>query len=89
MTATLDTTPPGQRVRIDRIAWDRLADDEGRRLREYGLFDGVEVTVLHRGTLVSRDPLALAVGRMRVVIRARQAAAIAVEAVQAVAEREA
>ena len=33
---------------------------------------------LHRGSLFSRDPLALAIGRMQVIIRARQAAMIEV-----------
>ena len=45
--------------------------------------EGVEITPLHRGSLFSRDPLALLVGRMQVIIRARQAAAIAVDPVAA------
>ena len=40
--------------------------------------EGIEVTPLHRGSLFSRDPLALAIGRMQVIIRARQAAMIEV-----------
>ena len=79
MNANLDSSPLGTRVRIAHIDWSGLSHDEGRRLREFGLTEGVEVTPLHRGSLFSRDPLALAVGRMRVIIRARQAAAIRVE----------
>ncbi|NIJ38776.1 ferrous iron transport protein A [Sphingopyxis panaciterrae] len=83
MTALLDKAPLGVAVRIARIDWNAMTDDEGRRLREFGLMEGVEVTPLHRGSIFSRDPLALAVGRMRVIIRARQAAMIAVEAAEA------
>lgn len=80
MTALLDKAPLGVAVRIARIDWNAMTDDEGRRLREFGLMEGVEVTPMHRGSIFSRDPLALEVGRMRVIIRARQAAMIAVEA---------
>lgn len=89
MTARLDSARLGVAVRISRIDWDRLTDDEGRRLREFGLMEGVEVTPLHRGSLFSRDPLALAVGRMRVIIRNRQAATIAVEPADAAESRRA
>lgn len=71
--------PLGVAVRISRIDWDALSRDEGRRLREFGLMEGALVTPLHRGSLFSRDPLALAVGRMQVIIRARQAVLIEVE----------
>ena len=79
MTALLDKAPLGALVRIARIDWDAMSADEGRRLREFGLMEGCEVTPLHRGSILSRDPLALAIGRMKVIIRARQAAAIEVE----------
>ncbi len=78
MNAKLDSAPLGVAVRISRIDWDQMSQDEGRRLREFGLMEGIEVTPLHRGSLFSRDPLALAVGRMQVIIRARQAAMIEV-----------
>ena len=77
----LDRAPLGVAVRIARIDWTAMSEDEGRRLREFGLMEGCEVTPLHRGSIFSRDPLALTVGRMKVIIRARQAAAIEVEAV--------
>lgn len=78
MNAKLDSAPLGVAVRISRIDWDAMSHDEGRRLREFGLMEGIDVTPLHRGSLFSRDPLALAVGRMQVIIRARQAAMIEV-----------
>ena len=83
MSLRLDSAPLGASVRIARVDWDLLSSDEGRRLREFGLMEGVEITPLHRGSLFSRDPLALLVGRMQVIIRARQAAAIAVDPVAA------
>ena len=79
MTALLDKAPLGVAVRIARIDWDAMSHDEGRRLREFGLMEGCEVTPLHRGSLFSRDPLALTIGRMKVIIRSKQAAAIEVE----------
>ncbi|MCW5646258.1 MAG: ferrous iron transport protein A [Sphingopyxis sp.] len=78
MNPRLDSAPLGVAVRISRIDWDAMSQDEGRRLREFGLMEGIEITPLHRGSLFSRDPLALAVGRMQVIIRARQAAMIEV-----------
>lgn len=83
MNATLNTLALGHRARISTVAWDSLTLDEGRRLRELGLMEGVEVEALHRGSLISRDPLAVRIGRMRVVIRGRQATAIMLEPVEA------
>ena len=77
----LDRAPLGVTVRIVRIDWSAMSEDEGRRLREFGLMEGCEVTPLHRGSIFSRDPLALTIGRMKVIIRAKQAAAIEVESV--------
>lgn len=79
----LDKAPLGVAVRIARIDWDAMSEDEGRRLREFGLMEGCEITPRHRGSIFSRDPLALTIGRMQVIIRARQAAAIEVEAIAA------
>lgn len=79
MTALLDKAPLGVAVRIARIDWNAMTDDEGRRLREFGLMEGCEVTPRHRGSIFSRDPLALTIGRMQVIIRAKQAAVIEVE----------
>lgn len=79
METTLDRLPLGRTARIIAIDWDVLDVAEGRRLRELGLLDGTELTALHRGGLFWRDPLAVAIGRMRIAIRARHAAAIRVE----------
>lgn len=79
MSIRLDRVPLGHSFRISRIDWDSLSIEEGRRLREFGLDEGTTVTPAHRGSLFSRDPLALTVGRMQVIIRAAQAAAIEVE----------
>jgi ferrous iron transport protein A len=78
MNPKLDSAKLGVAVRISRIDWDQMSHDEGRRLREFGLMEGIDVTPLHRGSLFSRDPLALSIGRMQVIIRARQAAMIEV-----------
>ena len=79
MIAKLDSSPLGISVRIARIDWAAMSQDEGRRLRAFGLLEGCEITPRHRGSIFSRDPLALTIGRMQVIIRARQAAAIEVE----------
>ncbi|AMG72766.1 FeoA family protein [Sphingopyxis granuli] len=79
MLAKLDSSPLGTTVRIARIDWTSMTHDEGRRLREFGLMEGCEVVPMHRGSLFSREPLALTIGRMKVIIRGKQAAAIEVE----------
>lgn len=83
MTALLDMAPLGVAVRILRIDWNAMSNDEGRRLREFGLMEGCEIIPLHRGSIFSRDPLALTVGRMKVIIRSNQAAAIEIEPIAA------
>lgn len=79
MTQALDTLPLGTRAIILSIDWDRLGEAEGRRLRELGLIEGADVEPLYRGSLFSRDPLAIRVGRMDVIVRHAHAATIAVE----------
>ncbi len=76
---TLDHLPVGSTARIASVDWDALAASEGRRLRELGLYEGVDVEMLHRGALFFRDPLAIRIGRMRVVIRTVHAAAVTLE----------
>jgi len=75
----LDRLAVGHVARIAGIDWARLDAAEGRRLREFGLYEGMEVEVLHRGTLFFRDPLAIRVGRMRIAIRAVHAAAVTLD----------
>ena len=76
---SLDRLPVGQTARISSIDWAAMAESEGRRLRELGLYEGVEVEALHRGALLFRDPLAVRVGRMRIVVRSAHAAAVMLE----------
>ena len=73
---TLDQLRVGQVARVATIDWDMLDPSEARRLRELGLFEGVEIAATHRGSLFWRDPLAVRVGRMRFVIRSVHAAAV-------------
>lgn len=77
---SLDRLPVGQTRRIASIDWAAMAESEGRRLRELGLYEGVEVEALHRGALLFRDPLAVRVGRMRIMVRSAHAAAVMLEA---------
>lgn len=77
---TLDRLPLGQVARVVSIDWSGLAETEARRLREFGLFEGVEVEALHRGSILFRDPLAVRVGRTRFAIRSAHAAAVTLEA---------
>lgn len=81
LSLPLDRLPIGHVARIASIDWSRLDPAEARRLREFGLFEGVEVEVLHRGSLLFRDPLAIRVGRMRVAIRSVHAAAVMLDPV--------
>jgi ferrous iron transport protein A len=75
----LDRFPVGHIARIASVNWELLDPAEARRLREFGLYEGVEVEILHRGTFLFRDPLAIRIGRMRVAIRSVHAAAISLE----------
>jgi ferrous iron transport protein A len=76
---SLDRLPVGQTARIASIDWSAMAESEGRRLRELGFCEGVEVETLHRGALLFRDPLAVRIGRMRIVVRSAHAAAVMLE----------
>ena len=79
-TMTLDLVPKGGSARIVAVAWDRLADEEARRLRALGIDEGAQVSVAHRGVFGGRDPIALTVGRMTVALRRAHARAMQVEA---------
>lgn len=78
--STLDRLRKGAPARVASVDWGALDGPEARRLRELGLVEGVEVEVLHRGALFFRDPLAVRVGRMRIIMRARHAMAITLAA---------
>ena len=77
---SLDRLPLGRTAAVAAVDWDRIPENEARRLREFGLFEGVEVEALHRGSLLFRDPLAVRIGRTRFAIRSVHAAAVTLEA---------
>jgi ferrous iron transport protein A len=74
----LDQLPLRQVSTIESIDWARLADKEGKRLRELGFDIGVAIEALHHGAM--KGPIACRVGRMTVALRRAQAEAVSVEA---------
>ncbi len=76
---TLDQIPLESRVRITKIDWALLADDEARRLQSLGFEPGASVELGYRGIFGGRDPLAVRIGRMTVALRRVHAAAMSVE----------
>lgn len=77
MPLRLDQLPLRQAAIVARVDWAALAPAEGRRLRELGLDEGVQVEALHVG-LFGRDPIACRVGRMKIALRRAYARAITV-----------
>lgn len=73
--ASLSRRAPGTVAGVD---WDQLTDGEARRLREFGLDEGVEVELLHAGRFGS-GPVAARIGRMTVTFRRHIARAIHVQ----------
>ena len=73
--AQLPRSKPGTVAAID---WHSLSEPEGRRLRELGLDEGVEVELLHGAGLFGRGPIAARIGRMTVALRRHVAHAIQV-----------
>ena len=57
------------------VDWELLTEAESRRLREFGLDDGVEIELLH-GSGFSGGPVAARIGRMTITFRAHVARAI-------------
>ncbi|WP_240313646.1 MULTISPECIES: FeoA family protein [Sphingomonas] len=74
---SLISLPRHRPATVAAIAWERLAQPEARRLREFGFDEGVDVEVLHRSFL-GGGPIACRIGRMTVALRRRVAAAIQV-----------
>jgi ferrous iron transport protein A len=70
--AQLPRLKPGT---VSTVDWHDLSEPEGRRLRELGLDEGVEVEMLHRSVL-GGGPIACRIGRMTVALRRHVAAAI-------------
>lgn len=71
--AQLPRLAPGTVAGVD---WHLLSEPEGRRLRELGLDEGVEVELLHRSGFLGKGPVACRIGRMTVALRRHVAAAI-------------
>ncbi|HEX4848659.1 MAG TPA: FeoA family protein [Novosphingobium sp.] len=76
---TLDQLPLGTRARIVAVDWLRLVPEEALRLQALGIDAGARIAVDHRGIFGTRDPIALAIGRMTVALRRSHARAIEVE----------
>ncbi len=87
MILRLDQLPFRTPATISRIDWAALGDSDGKRLRNLGFDEGVEIEALH-GAPFGKDPLAVRVGRMMVALRRAQARAVtvAVEAADLAAE---
>lgn len=76
---TLADLPLSSEATITAIDWTALSERDGRRLRELGFDEGVAVEPLHGAGFVTRDPLAVRIGRMTVAIRRAHAHAIEVD----------
>ncbi|MBM3928368.1 MAG: ferrous iron transport protein A [Sphingomonadales bacterium] len=73
----LNALPRHAQGTVAAIDWAMLSDAEARRLREFGLDEGVEIELLHRATL-GGGPLACRIGRMTITFRSHIARAIRV-----------
>jgi ferrous iron transport protein A len=71
--AQLPRLKPGM---VSTVDWHVLSEPEGRRLRELGLDEGVEVELLHKSGFLGGGPIACRIGRMTVALRRHVAAAI-------------
>jgi len=76
---TLDELPLGTPARIIAVDWAALVPEEAQRLRALGLEEGAAVQLAYRGVFMTRDPLAVEVGRMTVALRRVHACAMSVE----------
>lgn len=75
---SLSGAPIRKPASVRSVDWSSLSEAESRRLREFGLDEGVVVEILHR-SMFGRGPLACRIGRMTIAIRAHVAHAIHVE----------
>jgi ferrous iron transport protein A len=80
---TLDQLPLGILARIVAVDWDALVPEEAQRLRALGLDLGAQVRLAYRGVFMTRDPLAVEIGRMTVALRRVHGRAMQVEPVAA------
>ena len=60
---------------VAAVDWDMLSESEARRLREFGLDDGVDIELLH-GASLRGGPVAARIGRMTITFRTHVARAI-------------
>ena len=74
---TLDLLRPKTGGTVSAVDWSSLSDGEARRLREFGLDEGVPIELLH-GPSLGGGPLACRIGRMTVAMRRHVALAISV-----------
>jgi len=84
---TLDEIPLGSPARISAIDWDALVPEEAQRLQALGLDEGAQVSLAYRGVFLTRDPLAVEIGRMTVALRRVHARAMQVELVNQKADK--
>lgn len=75
--ARLSDIPPHRATTVTSVAWDALGEKESRRLREFGLDEGIGVELLHHAFL--GGTLSCRIGRMTIAMRRHVAAAIMVE----------
>ena len=73
----LDQLPFRTPATVSAIDWSVLSDGDGKRLRNLGFDEGVEIEALHAAPW-GKDPLAVRIGRMTVAMRRAQAAAVSV-----------
>lgn len=78
---TLDQIPLSVSFRIESVDWDALVPEEGQRLRALGIDAGARVKLAYRGVFLTRDPLAIEIGRMTVALRRVHAQAMTVSPV--------
>ncbi len=73
----LDELPYRTPATVSAIDWTALSEGDGKRLRNLGFDEGVDIEALH-GAPFGKDPLAIRVGRMMVAMRRAQARAVTV-----------
>jgi len=74
----LTALPLNQPAYVDTVDWAAMSEKDGKRLREFGLCEGVGIELLHRAGWLRPGAHACRVGRMIVAMRAGHAAAISV-----------
>ncbi|MCW4462308.1 ferrous iron transport protein A [Sphingomonas sp. BT-65] len=77
MSLSLARTARNVPATVASVDWNSLAPSEARRLREFGLDEGVEVELVRPGGWAG-GPAAVRIGRMTVALRRHVAEAIQV-----------